>query len=46
MKADEEALLFKETRHKAEEHNRARLKIEEGFCLVHEVRRISEEQHT
>ena len=44
MKADEEARLYKEASHKAEEHKRTHLKIEEGVCLYLEARRREEER--
>ena len=44
---DKEVRLSKESRHKAEEHKRARLNVEEGIHLALEARHIEEEEeHT
>ena len=44
MRAEEEAHLTEEERQKAEGHNRARLKVEEGVCLDLEARRRADEE--
>ena len=46
MKAEEEAQIAEDASLKAEEHKRARLKVEEEVLLALEVRRqIEEDEH-
>ena len=41
LRADKEARISKEASQNSEQYNSARLKVEEGFCIVLEGIRIS-----